>query len=118
MKTALLTGGVATLLILTCAGFAPNEAPSLTPLPPARLDFQIQPVPGTRVAPTVTQRFPMVIVEVDPARFPMPVTQGRVGNYPIPVIPPDGINYVPLPPNTSPVPRVVSYHQVPAAPGK
>lgn len=88
MKPTLLIGGVALLLIFTCAAFTPQAPESPTPLPPPRLDVKILPVPGASPQGSIATRFPMVIVETDPADFPMPVTGGRIGNYPIRIIPP------------------------------
>jgi hypothetical protein len=93
MRAAILTGGAALFLVFTCAGFAPQDTPSLTPLPPARADVKILPGPLAPGNPATTHRFPMVIVQADPAQFPMPVTRGRVGNYPIRVIPPSDLDY-------------------------
>lgn len=114
MKPAILPAGGAALLVLSCAGFAPQEAPSPAPLPPARVDIKILPGSPKPVQPTIGTRYPMVIVEVDPSQFPMPVTQGRIGNYPIRVIPPRDIEYVPLPGAPQTAPR----RSLPARPSK
>jgi len=114
MKPAINTVGIAALLVLSCGGSAPQEAPSPAPLPPARADIKILPGSPTPVQPMIGNRYPMVIIEVDPSRFPMPVTQGRIGHYPIRVIPPKDLEYAPL----QPVPRAAPRRSVPMRPGK
>lgn len=99
MKPSLPLAGGTLLLAVCSASFAPVWADSPAPVLPPRLDFQIQPSPAP--APELkllTNRYPMVVVEADPAAYPMPVTTGRVGNYPIPVIPPRDLAFSATPP--------------------
>lgn len=50
------------------------------------------------------QRFPMVVVEKDPALYPMVVTYGRDADYPIHIVPPAGAlrTTIKLRPNAAP----------------
>lgn len=94
MKHVLTTLGTGSLLLLVCGAFAPKEpaAPAQPTPPPSNVIITpVIPAPKGPKAPSVLDRFPIVVDQRNPADYPIVVAQGQAARYPIRIIPPAGM---------------------------